>query len=222
MPEPGELIALMALEREQERRVAASLTAAERETDGTLDQPSAKDRFAHAIGAKWHMHDVLIAHREGCEPDPAHDREALFRANAGRPFDTLEDDAARVGEALVADVQALDLAALAAAPPWIHEATLADEIIQQCGTHGMVHMLEIMCERGQADDARRAQVAFVDALPADTSALQRSRALYNLACLDVRAGREDDAADALADALRLRPALVEQVRNDPDLAALRR
>jgi hypothetical protein len=49
-----------------------------------------------------------------------------------------------------------------------------------------------------------------------------ARALYNLACLDVRAGREDDAADALAEALRLRPALVEQARDDPDLAALRR
>ena len=83
-------------------------------------------------------------------------------------------------------------------------------------------MLEIMCERGEPDDARRAQVAFVEALPADASPLQRSRALYNLACLDVRAGRADDAADALAEALRLRPALVEQARDDPDLASLRR
>ncbi|HEX3332055.1 MAG TPA: hypothetical protein VHS27_19180 [Gaiellales bacterium] len=222
MPGPGELIALMELEREQEQQVAASLTAAERETDGTLEQPSVKDRFAHAVGAKWHMHDALIAHQNGQEPHPAHDREAIFRANAGRPFGELENDAARVAEALVADVRALDATRLAAAPPWIHEATLADEVIQQCGTHGMVLMLEVMCERGEADDARRAQVAFVEALPADTSPLQRSRALYNLACLAVRCGRENDAAVALADALRLRPALVEHVRDDPDLAPLRR
>jgi hypothetical protein len=202
--------------------VAASLNAAERETDGTLDQPSAKDRFAHAIGAKWQMHDALIAHRDGTEPHPAHDREAVFRANAGRPFDALEDDAARVADALVADVGALDAAALASTPAWIQDATLADEIVQQCATHGMVLMLEIMCERGEPDGARRAQVAFVEALPDDSSPLQRSRALYNLACLDVRAGREDDAADALAEALRLRPALVEQARDDPDLASLRR
>ena len=65
MPEPDELTALLALERDQERRVAASLTAAERETDGTLDQPSAKDSLAHAIGAKRHMHDALIAHEKG-------------------------------------------------------------------------------------------------------------------------------------------------------------
>lgn len=62
---------------------------------------------------------------------PAHDREAIFRANAGRPFEEWENDAARVAEALVADVRALDATRLAAAPPWIHEATLADEVIQR-------------------------------------------------------------------------------------------
>jgi hypothetical protein len=168
------------------------------------------------------MHDALTAHRDGADPDPAHDREAVFRANVGRPFAALEDDAQRVGEWLVADVEALDPVALASTPPWIHEATLADEIIQQCATHGMVLMLETRCARGEVDEARSAQEAFVEALPSDTSTFQRSRALYNLACLDVRAGREDDAAVALAGALRLRPALIEQVRDDPDLAPLRR
>jgi len=57
---------------------------------------------------------------------------------AGRPFQALEEDAARVAEALAADVGALDAETLASSPPWIDEPTLADEIIQQCATHGMV------------------------------------------------------------------------------------
>jgi hypothetical protein len=221
MPKPEEIIALLELEREQERRFAAALPAAERELDGTPGQPSAKDTFAHAIGAKWHMHEALSALRAGTEPDPSHDREDIFRANAGRPFEALEKDADRVGDALVADVGALDAGTLGSSPPWIDEATLADEIIQQCATHGMVLMFEVMSRRGGAEDARAAQAAFVAGLPADASALQRSRALYNLACLDVRTGREDEAVDALAEALRLRPSLAEHVRDDPELAPVR-
>ncbi len=221
MPKPREITLLLELEREQERLFAGSLTVAERDAAGTLDQPSAKDTFAHAIGAKQRMHDALVAMRAGAEPDSAHDREEVFQANAGRSFASLEADAARLGDALVADVDELDAGALGSSPAWVGEATLADEIIQQCVTHGTVLMFEAMCERGGAEDARRAQAELVDALPADVSALQRSRALYNLACLDVRTGRETDAVDALTEALRLRPALAEQVRDDPELAPVR-
>jgi hypothetical protein len=54
----------------------------------------------------------------------------------------------------------------------------------------MVLMLEIMCDRGKADDARRAQV--------------------------------DDAVAALVDAVLLRPGLAEHVRDEPELAPVRR
>jgi hypothetical protein len=221
MPEPHQITALLELEREQERRFAASLTVAEREVDGTADAPSAKDTFAHAIGAKWRVHDALVALRSGAEPDASHDREEVSRAYVGRPFTSLEADAAEVADALVADVERLDAQTLGSSPDWISDATVADEIIQQCATHGMVLMLEALCERGGAEAARSAQAAFVSALPADVSALQRSRALYNLASLDVRTGREDDAVAALAEALRLRPALAEQIRDDPELEPVR-
>ncbi len=69
MPEPREITVLLELEREQERRFAGLLTTAERDIDGTPDQPSAKDTFAHAIGAKQRMHDALSTLRAGGEPD---------------------------------------------------------------------------------------------------------------------------------------------------------
>jgi hypothetical protein len=213
MPEPREITMLLDLEREQEQRFVSCLDPAERE--------SARDTLAHVIGAKWRMCDALAALRAGGEPDPSHDRDEVVRAYAGQEFASLEADAARVADALGAEVEALDAGTLASSPGWIGEATLADEIVQQCATHGMVIVFEGICERGGADDARRAQELFVESLPADMSALQRSRALYNLACLDVRTGREDDAVAALTHALRLRPALAKQITNDPDLEPVR-
>jgi hypothetical protein len=221
MPEPRELTVLLELEREQERRFAGSLAGAERDAGGTPDRPSPKDTFAHVLGAKQRMHDALVALSEGAQPDSSHDRDEVVRAGAGRSFDSLEADAARLGSALAGDVEALDAGALGSTPAWIGEATLADEIIQQCVTHGMVLMFELMCDRGAAEEARGAQASLVAALPADVSPLQRSRALYNLACLDVRTGREEHAVHSLEEALRLRPALAEHVRDDPELEPVR-
>jgi hypothetical protein len=213
VPTPEELIALLDLEHDQERAFAASL--------GPGDRVAARDTFAHVIGARERMHEALVAHRTGAEPHSSHRRDELLAASAGRSFERLEDDAARVADALVADVRALDAQALASSPAWIGDATLADEILQQCVTHALVLMFEQMCGHGGAEAARGAQAAFVDALPGDVSALQRSRALYNLACLDVRVGRSSEAEGALTEALRLRPALAEQVRADPELEAVR-
>jgi hypothetical protein len=138
---------LLDLEREQEQRFVSCLDPAERE--------SARDTLAHVIGAKWRMCDALAALRAGGQPDPSHDRDEVVRAYAGQEFASLEADAARVADALGAEVEALDAGTLASSPGWIGEATLADEIVQQCATHGMVIVFEGMCERGGADDARR-------------------------------------------------------------------
>jgi len=84
-----------------------------------------------------------------------------------------------------------------------------------------VHLLEPLCARGDTDEALRTQMRFVDALPDDTGVLQRSRALYNLGCLYLRAGREDDAVTSITQAARLRPSLIEHARSDPDLEPIK-
>jgi hypothetical protein len=209
------------LERDEEQCFAGCLTAAERAVTGTPEQPSPKDSFAHAIGAKQRMLEALVAARTGGAPQPSHDRDSLFEANAARAFASVERDAGRIARALLAEVEGLSADDLRSSPPWIGEETLADEIVQQCVTHALAHMSDPLCERGDVAVALRAQTRFVEALPDDTSVRQRSRALYNLGCLSLRAGREGDAVGSVAQAIELRPSLIEHARSDPDLEAIK-
>jgi tetratricopeptide (TPR) repeat protein len=221
MPETNQIAALLRLERDEEQRFAGCLTAAERAATGTPEQPSPKDSFAHAVGAKQQMVEALVAARTGGAPQPSHDRDDLFEANAARAFASLERDAGRIARVLLAEVEGLGADDLRSSPPWIGEETLADEIVQQCVTHALAQMAEPVCARGDVAAALRVHTRFVEALPDDTSVRQRSRALYNLGCLYLRAGREDDAVGSIAQAIELRPSLIEHVRSDPDLEALK-
>jgi hypothetical protein len=221
MPETQEITALLELERAEERFFVEHLTAAERAAQGTQERPAPKDFFAHAHAGKQQMHAALVAARTRRTPRIAHERTGVFEANAGRSFESIEQDADRVGAALQSEVEHLDAATLGSAPAWITEDTLADEIVQQCVTHALVHLFEPLCARGDTGEALRTQMRFVAALPHDTGTLQRSRALYNLGCLYVRAGRDDDPATATSQATELRPSLTEHARSDPELQGIR-
>lgn len=217
MPELRQITALLELERAEEQMFTERLTAAERRETGTPQKPAPKDCFAHAIGGKQQMLRALVAARMGGEPDASHNADELHDANADRSFANLERDARDVADDLLAEIQRLDATTLGSAPGWISDATLADEIIQQCVTHALVHMSGALCARGDSDLALEIQLRFVAALPPDTGVLQRSRALYNLGCLYLLSGREDDAIRSITEATQLRPDLVEHARHDTDL-----
>lgn len=219
-PELRQMTALLELERGEEEMFAARLSAAERGEPGTPQHLAPKDYFAHAVSGKQQMLRALVAARTGGDPDASHDAGEVFEANAARSFDDLEQEAGQVAADLLREVEQLDAATLRSSPTWISEATLADEIIQQCVTHALVHLFEPLCARGDADHALQTQLRFVDALPHDTGALQRSRALYNLGCLYLRVGRADDAVAAITAAAQLRPSLAAHARLDPDLAPI--
>jgi tetratricopeptide (TPR) repeat protein len=221
MPDRQQLIMLLELAADEERRFAASLTPAQRAAAGSLDRPSPKDRLAHVAGAKEALSEALAAAREGREQPASHDREALLEASAARSFESVHEDADRVHRELVAEVERLDAAALASSPAWIGEETVADEIVQQAVTHSLAHVLGADSARGNAAAAVAAQERFVAALPDDLSIRQRTRALYNLGCLYAGAGRDDDALRSLKKAAAERPELYEHARTDPDLASLR-
>ena len=80
MLENDQMIMLLELARDEERRFASRLTAEERAAAGTLAEPAPKDVLAHIAGAKTAMREALVARREGGDPDASHDREALFQA----------------------------------------------------------------------------------------------------------------------------------------------
>ncbi len=74
MIESHELVALLQLARDEERRFVSRLTEDEREAIGTLEAPAAKDVLAHIAGAKAAMAAALAAAGAGEGADPSHDR----------------------------------------------------------------------------------------------------------------------------------------------------
>jgi hypothetical protein len=221
IPEPRQITALLELERDEEGVFSECLTAAERGERGTQEHPAPKDYFAHVIGGKRQMLQALVAARTGAVPDASHDAQEVFEANADRSFDDLEREAGQVAADLRREVEHLDRDSLGSSPEWVSDDTLADEIIQQCVTHGLVQLFEPLCARGHTDQALQTQLRFIAALPPDTSVLQRSRALYNLGCLHLRAGHADDAVISIRAAGQLRPTLLEHARQDPELAPIK-
>jgi hypothetical protein len=221
MPEPRQITALLELERDEEGVFSGCLTPAERDERGTREHPAPKDHFAHAIGGKRQMLRALVAARAGGAPDASHDADEVFEANVDRSFDDLEREAGQVAADLRTEVEHLDRDSLSSSPEWVSDDTLADEIIQQCVTHALVQLFEPLCARGHPDQALQTQLRFIAALPPDTSVLQRSRALYNLGCLHLRAGQPDDAVMSITAAAQLRPTLLEHAREDPELAPIK-
>jgi tetratricopeptide (TPR) repeat protein len=221
MLERHELIMLLQLASDEERRFASRLTADERAATGTLEQPAPKDVLGHIAGAKEAMRATLVAAREGEDPDASHDREALFQAHRARPFDEVASDAERYSDALVSEVERQCPATLASSPAWITEPTLGEEIVMYGVTYSLTHLFEPLRERGDAPDALRAQKRYLEALPANASAQLRAGALYNLGCLYARLGREDDALVLIDEATTLEPGLADLAHRDPDLQPVR-
>ena len=216
MPAPRQVIGLLDLARLEERRFVEQLPPQQRELEGTLDDPSPKDTFAHVVFAKRRMLDALASTRAGRAVSSSHSREDAIRYGAGRSFASIDQDGSHVAEALVDEVARLDPEALATSPDWAAEATLGDEIVQHCVTHSLVHLLPATPLEAAARSAD-VQSLFVQMLPEDIGVRQRSRALYNLACLEVAAGRSDPALTALRLAIALRPELLDHARADPIL-----
>ena len=214
-------MALLELERDEEQVFCGCLTPAERGERGTSKHLAPKDYFAHAISGKRQLLRALVTARTGGAPDATHNAQEVFEANVDRSFDDLQHEAGEVAADLRREVERLDQDALNSSPAWVSDETLADEIIQQCVTHALVHLFEPLCSRGDTDQALQTQLRFVAALPPDTGLLQRARALYNLGCLHLRAGRADDAVRALEAAIELRPNLLEHARHDPELTPIR-
>jgi hypothetical protein len=214
------VVALLELERGEEDVFAELLTAAELGERGTPEHPAPKDYFAHAISGKRQMLRALVAARTGGIPDASHLADQVFAANADRSFEDIRREAGRVADDLRTEVERLDQEALESSPEWVSDETLADEITQQCVTHALVQMFEPLCAHGHTDQALQTQLRFIDELPPDTGVLQRSRALYNLGCLHLRAGHADDAVKSISAAATLRPDLLEHARHDPELAPI--
>jgi hypothetical protein len=130
----------------------------------------------------------------------------------------------RTSQDLIAAVNATADADLvgAAGSPQVAGRQLWLQVVVRGFWHPCGHLGDYYLARGQAGRAvaLAAQgVAWARYLGAPDPAL--GMACYNLACAQAQAGRPDEAARTVDEAIALNPALVANVSSDPDLAALR-
>ncbi|MFI4978427.1 MAG: TPR end-of-group domain-containing protein [Solirubrobacterales bacterium] len=104
---------------------------------------------------------------------------------------------------------------------WYTASTTVEALLRNSYTHPRLHLFEYWRENGERD---RAHQVFEDAvselreLSAPPIAL--GMVIYNLACIRVEEGRDDDALDLLEEAFAIRPVIKEAAPTDPDLAPL--
>lgn len=153
-----------------------------------------------------------------------HRSVALYAELAAQPVDAVGRDSWRVAGELAEEVRLVSHEDLVEPErnAWLRGRQLWLQVVVRGFWHPTGHLGEYYLRRGQPDRARALAergVATADYLGAPAAA--RGMAAYNLACANAGAGRLDEAATALAEAIALNPDVRENALRDSDLAALR-
>ncbi len=220
------VLELLESAREAEMGVVNDLSDAERNTAGTPEQWSATDLVAHIATAKERLVRAMRAAATGEMPSLEHDEQHEYAAHQRDTWAEVRAAAERAHTSLVEQVAALDDAALIDERhrAWTH----GESLVAQSLTHGLWHpcghLMEFARARGDTSGVDRVRRVLVEAtrriegLPA---LRDDAITLYNMACGEAQADQADWALELLGDALRRDPALAENAKDDPDLAALR-
>ncbi|HTS97605.1 MAG TPA: tetratricopeptide repeat protein [Streptosporangiaceae bacterium] len=153
-----------------------------------------------------------------------HASEAVYRGYAAQAADRVAADSRRVTGQLIEGLSALSDEDLndPSRHPWLRGRQLWLQIIVRGFWHPSGHLGEYYLAHAQPDRAIALAahgVATARYLGAADPA--RGMASYNLACAQARAGRPDEAAAALGEAIRLNPDVRANAGRDPDLEILR-
>jgi len=104
---------------------------------------------------------------------------------------------------------------------WYRWRTTTEALLGSTYVHPHTHMVEFLEENGDLAAAVRLMERTVAALrPADVPAMILGVEIYNLACLRVAEGRNDEALRLIEESVPMRPGLKDAARSDPDLTAL--
>jgi hypothetical protein len=229
MPDIGELrsaiIGLLGFAAAEEQMLLAVAPAAE---PGSPQCWAAVPLVAHNTEFKRQQVQRLQAIERGQVPpdfgEIDHASGQLYRGYSARPADAVAADSAAVAGELIAGVRAVGADDLRdpSRHPWLRGRQLWLQVIVRGFWHPAGHLGEYYLGHGQPDRAvvlAAHGVATVGYLGAPGPA--RGMASYNLACALARAGRLDQAAAALREAVTLNPDVRANARRDPDLTAVR-
>jgi tetratricopeptide (TPR) repeat protein len=229
LSDPGQLrtvvTGLLGFAAAQEQELLASGRTAE---GGSAARWAAAPLVAHNTEFKQQQVQRLTAITTGtAAPEFAeidHGSAEVYPAYAAIPADRAAQNSWAAtgaligGLAAIADEDLLD----PQRHPWLRGRMLWLQIIVRGFWHPTGHLGDYYLARGQAETAVRlarrgvATAADLDAPPPATG-----MAWYNLACFLSRAGRHDEAASALTEAIALNPDVRANAARDPDLAPLR-
>jgi len=229
MPDIGELrsaiIGLLGFAAAEEQMLLAVAPAAE---PGSPQCWAAVPLVAHNTEFKRQQVQRLQAIERGQVPpdfgEIDHASGQLYRGYSARPADAVAADSAAVAGELIAGVRAVGADDLRdpSRHPWLRGRQLWLQVIVRGFWHPAGHLGEYYLGHGQPDRAVALAghgVATASYLGAPGPA--RGMASYNLACALARAGRLDQAAAALREAVTLNPDVRANARRDPDLTAVR-
>jgi len=221
----GVIIGLLAFAAAEEQMLLAAAPAAE---PGSAQCWAAVPLVAHTTEFKRQQVQRLQAIGRGEVPpefgEIDHASGELYRGYAGLPADEVAADSRAVTGELIAGVHAAGADDLRdpSRHPWLRGRQLWLQVIVRGFWHPAGHLGEYYLGHGRADRAVALAghgVATASYLGAPGPA--RGMASYNLACALARAGRLDQAAAALREAVMLNPDVRANARRDRDLAALR-
>jgi hypothetical protein len=218
------IVGLLGFAATQEQVLLAASPAQE---TGSPQSWAAAPLIAHSTEFKRQQVQRLQSIEHGSIPpefgEVDHTSAQLYQRFAGQPAAAVARDSREVSAQLADGVLALCAEDLLdpSRHPWLRGRQLWLQIIVRGFWHPTGHLGEYYLGHGQPARAVRlaAQgVAAAEYLSAPDMA--RGMASYNLACASARAGRTDEAAAALRDAIRLNADLKANAARDPDLAGV--
>jgi tetratricopeptide (TPR) repeat protein len=208
-----------------EQELLATRRAAE---PGSADCWAAAPLVAHNTEFKHQQVQRLTAIAAGTTPpefaEIDHGSAAVYQRYAALPAAAVAADSWQAAGALIDGLAVLPDEDLLdpARHPWLRGRMLWLQVIVRGFWHPAGHLGEYYLGHGEPEQAVGvATRAVATAAGLDAPAAARGMASYNLACVQARAGRPDDALAALTEAVGLNPDVRANAARDPDLAALR-
>jgi hypothetical protein len=194
---------------------------------GTPDRWAATPIVAHNTEFKSQQVRRLLAVRDGQQPpsfaEIDHASAEVYQRYCGQDAVTVAAASRQAsaelaaGLGVVTDEDLLD----PARHPWLAGRQLWLQVVVRGFWHSTGHLGEYYLTHGQPSRAvALAEQAVSWAVYLGAPAAARAMTCYNLACMQARVGRHDDALVTLAGAVTLNPALRTNARRDADLAAL--
>src|SRR5438477_3020466 len=176
----------------------------------------------HFVRWRERMHSALTAIRDGRPYTPPPDNiDSFNEAEVATASQVPFADSTSLADSLLASV--IDVYDAVGDRPftWYRWTTTTEALLGSTYVHPHTHMVEFFKENGDLAAAVRLMERTVAALrPADVPARILGVEIYNLACLRVAEGRNDDALRLIEESVAMRPGLKDVATSDPDLTAL--